>query len=195
MELEYRDMAVADLTQLCEIDRSEHITTSYATAEGELVPRAVDGHHPGWHEGTGGLSFDHQIEFCRGHMEMGARALGCFTADGRLVGFGLMTPDVEPGVAQLAFLQVSRGFRRAGIGAELLDRLTHWVLELGATEMYVSAAPAAPAVSFYRRAGFSPTDRPIAHLVALEPEDIQMRRPLQRPPGRVEGAPAKRTAI
>jgi ribosomal protein S18 acetylase RimI-like enzyme len=178
MDLEYRDMTMADLDRLREIDRSEHVTTAYAMAGGTLASRAVDWNDPGWHDGDGEHSFDHQIEFSRRHLAAGARALGCFTADDRLVGFGLMTPEVEPGVAQLSFLYVSRAYRRRGIARELLDRLSHWAQAAGAAELYVSAAPSESAVSFYQAAGFRVTDRPNPDLLSLEPQDIHLRQPL-----------------
>ena len=104
--------------------------------------------------------------------------MGCFAADGPLVGLGVMTPEIEPGVAQLAFLHVSQAYRRLGIASELVDRLVDWAREAGAREIYVSATPGESAVSFYQRAGFRITDRPNPALLALEPEDIHLRRPL-----------------
>ena len=178
MDLEYRDMTMAELDRLREIDRSEHVTTGYSMDGGALASRAVDWNVPGWHDGSGEHSLDYQIEFSRGHLQAGARFLGCFTPDDLLVGFGLMTPDVEPGVAQLSFLHVSHGYRRVGIARELLDRLTDWARAAGATELYVSAAPSESAVSFYQAVGFRVTDRPNPDLLALEPQDIHLRRSL-----------------
>ena len=178
MDFVYRLLGADELERLRELDRSEHITTVYTTDGTTLVPHAVDWHDPGWHDGSGDHSFAHMIEFCRGHLDTGARALGCFAADGPLVGLGVMTPEIEPGVAQLAFLHVSQAYRRLGIASELVDRLVDWAREAGAREIYVSATPGESAVSFYQRAGFRITDRPNPALLALEPEDIHLRRPL-----------------
>jgi GNAT superfamily N-acetyltransferase len=178
VDYEYREMGSADLERLREIDRSERITGTCAMEGDELVWRTVDWQDPGWHDGTGTHSFGHHIDFCRGHLERGARALGCFTPDDVLVGIGLMTPDLQPGVAQLSFLHVSHDHRRQGIARQLVERLTAWARAGGAAELYVSATPSQSAVSFYQGVGFSVTDRPDAALLELEPEDIHLRRRL-----------------
>ncbi len=178
MDLCYRDMSAAELERLREVDRAEHVTTAYEMQDSTLVSRAVDWDDQGWHEGSGEHSFGQQIAFCRGHATAGARILGCLTADDRLVGIAIMTPDVEPSVAQLAFLHVSRGWRRQGIATELVGRLVDWAQEHSASEVYVSATPSESAVSFYLRLGFRVTERPIAALLELEPEDIHLRRQL-----------------
>lgn len=178
MRLEYRWIAADDLEHLRDIDRSEHITTGYAMKDDVLTSRSVDWHVQGWRDDGGAHSFGHMIGFCREHLTKGALALGCFTPVGRMVGIGVMRPEVEPGVAQLAFLHVSRAYRRAGVATELLGRLTAWARRTGARELYVSATSSGSAVSFYQRAGFHVTDEPIDELFALEPEDIHMRRPL-----------------
>ena len=178
MALEYRRMDGSDLDRLRDLDRSEHVTTAYAMEGDDLVSRTVDWDVPRWQDDDAGHSYAHMIDFCREHMVAGARILGCFTADERLIGIGVMRPDLEPGVAQLAFLHVSRSYRRQGLAAELLVQLTDWARTTGAHELYVSSAPTESAVSFYQRAGFSVTGHPNAELLALEPEDIHLRRPI-----------------
>ena len=63
--------------------------------------------------------------FCRSHLRSGARALGAFDGD-RLIGIGLMTPTIRPGVAQLAYLHVSREYRRGGVATRPFDELVHF---------------------------------------------------------------------
>ena len=178
MEYTYREMGATDLELMRQIDRAEHITTTYTQDGDQLLSHAVDWQDPGWHDGTGDHSFDHHIGFCRGHLDRGASALGCFTPGDLLVGICLMTPEVEPRVAQLAYLHVSRDHRRQGVATGLVDRLVDWARAAGATEVYVSATPSQSAMSFYQDMGFRVTDRPNAALLALEPEDIHLRRPL-----------------
>jgi GNAT superfamily N-acetyltransferase len=89
-----------------------------------------------------------------------------------------MQPDIEPGVAQLAYLFVSRSHRRRGVAVTLLEELTEWAREHGARELYVSSAHSASAVGFYQAAGFSITDHPNQELLVLEPDDIHMRKRL-----------------
>ncbi len=71
MELRYRDLSSAELERLREIDRAEHITTTFAMQDGALVSRAVDWDDQGWQEGIGEHSFEHQVAFCRGHAAVG----------------------------------------------------------------------------------------------------------------------------
>ncbi len=181
MPLTYRWLEDAELDRLSGLDRSERITTTYVMSDEDMEARAVEWDIPNWYRDHDGHDSLAEITaFCRGHMAAGARALGCLTADDRLAGIGLMHMNVEPGVAQLAFLHVSRAYRRQGIAQELLKQLIAWARGLGAREIYVSSAPSESAVSFYRSSGFGVTDRPIAELLALEPHDIHMRLPLGR---------------
>jgi ribosomal protein S18 acetylase RimI-like enzyme len=184
VRLTYRWLEDAELERLSGLDRSERITTAYVMSDEGMQARAVSWDVPNWHrEHDGHDSLAEITTFCRRHMAAGARALGCLTADDRLAGIGVMRIDVEPGVAQLAFLHVSRTYRRQGIAQQLLKQLIAWARELGAREIYVSSAPSESAVSFYRSLGFGVTDRPIAELLALEPDDIHMRLPLERGSG------------
>jgi GNAT superfamily N-acetyltransferase len=176
VRLTYRWLEDAELERLSGLDRSERITTAYVMSDEGMQARSVDWDIPKWQQDPDGHDSLAEITaFCRGHMATGARALGCLTADNRLAGIGVMRMDVEPGVAQLAFLHVSRAYRRQGIAQQLLKQLIAWAEGLGAGEIYVSSAPNESAVSFYLSSGFEVTDRPIAELLALEPEDIHMR--------------------
>ena len=176
MDLGYRWLTLDDLEHLADIDRSEHVDKRFLVTVDGLETRPADHEIPDWSRGgDGSQTLAEYVTFCRGHMVAGARGLGCFTHEGRIVGVGVMRLEVEPGVAQLAYLAVSRPYRRHGVGGALLDRLVSRAAALGATEIYVSSAPREPAVSFYHRAGFVVTERSIAELLALEPHDIQMR--------------------
>jgi GNAT superfamily N-acetyltransferase len=181
MRLTYRWLEGFELERLSDLDRSERITTTYVMSDEGIEARAVDWDVPNWNrEHDGHDSLVEITTFCHEHMTAGARALGCLSGDDRLAGIGVMRVEVEPGVAQLAFLHVSRAYRRQGIAQQLLKQLIAWARGLGAREIYVSSAPSQSAVSFYRSSGFGVTDRPIAELLALEPKDIHMRLPLGR---------------
>ena len=129
---------------------------------------------PPWRSGGDG---DHtvpaKIAFCREHVDRGAVAYGAF--DGALMaGIGVLLPTPREGMAQLAFLHVSRDSRRAGIAARIVEEPFRVAGELGAASVYVSSAPTESAVGFYLRQGFRPTAEPDPELLALEPEDIHM---------------------
>src|SRR5262252_5219754 len=101
-EVTYRRPDAADLDRIGEIDRTERITTSYVQRGACLEERAVDWSASPWStDGQGEHSVAHQRAECARHLAAGALGL---CAGERLVGIGLVTPHVRPGVAQLLFL-------------------------------------------------------------------------------------------
>ena len=174
----YRRLVAADLTRIGEIDRTERIDMLYVQDGLRLEERYGDWSARAWFtEGEGEHSVAHQIAECKRHLAAGAIALGAF-ADERLVGIGLMTPHIRPGIAQLAFLHVSNGYRALGIGSHLNDELERLARDDGDTTMVVSATPSLNTVRFYRRRGFEPMASPLPELYELEPEDVHMHKRL-----------------
>jgi GNAT superfamily N-acetyltransferase len=173
-----RWLEVTDLDQLADIDRSERIRTAFELQDGALVGRPVEWDVPSFlKEGHGEHSITEQIRFCQSHLDRGGRLLGAFDAE-RLVGVGLLTPEIRPGIAQLAFLHVSARYRRSGIAARLVRTLIEWASETGARQLYVSAIPSESAVGFYLAQGFAPAEEPLPELFELEPDDIHLIRDL-----------------
>jgi len=169
-----RWMEPDELSLISQIDRSEVIRTGYVQRGEALEQLGVSWDSPAWAgEGFGEHSVAAQIRFCRGHLDRGGRVIGAF--DGaRLVGIGLFTPEIRPGLAQLAYLHVSRAYRRRGIGDRLAAEMISKARQGGAHQMYVSAVPSGSAVGFYLHLGFEPERKPLPELYALEPEDIHM---------------------
>lgn len=160
-------MKFEELDQVAQIDRTELLDELYTQSGTHIAPKRVDAFTAHW------PNVRRTVEFCHGHMRNGAEALGAF--DGAvLVGIGMMTPHVQPQVAQLSFLHVSNGYRRRGIATRLMNELMPRAKEAGHKSVYVTASPTRSAVSFYRHFGFTPTDQMIPHLFELEPEDIHM---------------------
>jgi ribosomal protein S18 acetylase RimI-like enzyme len=96
-----------------------------------------------------------------------------------------VTPHVRPGIAQLAFLHVSDGYRGRGVGSYLTAELERLAREQGDEMMVVSATPSENTVRFYLGRGFEPVADPLPELLELEPEDIHMRKTLDSSaPGR-----------
>lgn len=163
-----------EVDKLADLDRSEPVNTSYLLEEGKLVAKPVDWNVPSFFlEGDGDHSLAEQIRFCQSHLENGAGMIGAFN-EGRLVGTGIITPEVRPGMAQLAYLHVSDGYRRQGIATRILQELIGWASARGARLIYVSATPSGSAVGFYLSHGFVPAEEPLPELFDLEPEDIHM---------------------
>ncbi len=170
----YRRLAAADLARIGEIDRTERIETLYVQRGARLEEQAGDFSSPPWSgEGEGEYSVAHQRAECERHLA--ADALGLVAFDGeRLVGIGLATPHIRPGIAQLAFLHVSDGYRGRGVGGHLAGQLERFAREQGDHTMVVSATPSANTVHFYLGRGFEPMAEPLPELYALEPEDVHM---------------------
>lgn len=178
MNVQYRWMAPDEVGKIAEIDRSERIRTNYRYAEGELQSMAVNWDSPAWStEGDGDYTVAAQISFCRSHLDRQGRMYGAF-AEEKLVGIGIIQPEIEAGMAQLAYLHVSNQHRRKGIGGQITEALLAEARRAGAKRMYVSATPSGSAVGFYLSRGFKPTDTPNPALFELEPDDIHMLKEL-----------------
>ena len=172
----YRLLEPSDLRLIADIDRTERIETLYLQRGTELEPIAGDFSAAPWRAGAGPHSVAEQVEACEHYLAAGGTAIGAF-ADERLVGIGVVVPHIRAGVAQLAYLHVSDGFRGHGVGVHLAGELDRIAREAGATEMVVSATPSANTVAFYRGRGFEPAD-PLPELFELEPEDVHMNKRL-----------------
>jgi predicted N-acetyltransferase YhbS len=94
------------------------------------------------------------------------------------VGVAVVVPHLRPGVAQLAFLHVSEGFRATGIGRRLSDELDLIARDAGDTEIVVSATPSGNTVRFSLSRGYELMGRPLPELHELEPEDVHLRKVL-----------------
>jgi ribosomal protein S18 acetylase RimI-like enzyme len=167
-------MAVGELPKLVDLDRRETIRKAYRLADRGLESYNVSWDVPGFiKDGEGEHSLRQQIEFCQKQFAAGGVILGAFDSE-RLVGVGVLRFRVEPGVAQLAYLHVSRDYRRLGLGQQIFRTLLRKAEQSGAAQVYISATPTESAVSFYLKQGCQPTDQPIEHLLQLEPEDIHL---------------------
>lgn len=175
----YRRLDVSELSRVAEIDRTETIDALYVQhgSRLELVPGEWSA-RPWNPDGTGEHSIAAQREAVERLVESGATALGAFDGD-RLIGVGVVLPHLRPGIAQIAYLHVSSGYRGRGIGGRLSDELEAIAQESGDTSIVVSATPSLNTVRFYERRGFEPMAEPFPELFALEPEDVHMRKSLQ----------------
>jgi predicted N-acetyltransferase YhbS len=177
----YRELAESDFSKIAEIDRSEVIRVGYEVRGGELVEMDVMWDSRNFiPEGKGEHTVAGEIEFCRGHMARKAIAFGGFDAE-TLIAIGILTPNIRPTMAQLAYLHVSRDYRRKGIGAAITSQLLERASVLGSKRIYVSAVPSESAVGFYKSFGFDLVAEPLSELYELEPDDIHMILELDAP--------------
>ncbi len=172
--VEIERLTRTELTRVVEIDRTERIDVLYEQRGTRLVARRGTWNASAWDpDGDGEHSVEAQRRSLEHYVEAGGIALGA-TARNRLVGIGVVVPHLRPGIAQLAFLHVSHGFRATGIGSRLCDDLELLARDAGDTEIVVSATPSENTVRFYRGRGFALMAHPLPELFELEPDAVHM---------------------
>ena len=174
----YRRLEMHELSRVGDIDRTERIELLYVQRGASLEAVKGDFSAPPWRaDGDGEFSVAHQVAECERYVAAGGTAIGAFDGD-LLVAIGIVVPHVRPGIAQLAFLHVSDGYRGSGIGRQLSDALELVAQDAGDATMVVSATPSENTVRFYRGCGYEPTASPLPELFELEPEDIHLEKRL-----------------
>jgi ribosomal protein S18 acetylase RimI-like enzyme len=172
--IEIRELGAEGVELIREIDRSEHVETLYTVEDGRIVSESVDFDVPRWDaEGHGGHSSARLISEFRPVVEGGATLLGAFV-DNEFAGIAIVDRSFEEETAWLAFLHVSRAYRRSGIASALWAASEEIAANSGATSMYVSATPSGSAVGFYTSRGCRLAESPHPALFAKEPEDIHL---------------------
>jgi predicted N-acetyltransferase YhbS len=170
-----RTLRAKDVSLVAAIDRSEHVDVQYRVVDGELRqgPASMT-EIPNWDPtGSGPHSVAAKIEFCRSVVARGGVLLGAFDAE-RTIGLAIVHPAFEPPLAWLAFLHVSRPYRRRGGAQALWDAAVDMSVTSGAESIYVSATPTESAVAFYLRQGCQLARPAHPDLFAAEPEDIHL---------------------
>jgi predicted N-acetyltransferase YhbS len=156
------------------------VDTEYRVIDGELreFPAAITDIAPWDPTGRGSHSVAAHIEFCSTAIAGGGILLGAFDVE-RPVGVAIVNPAFEPQLAWLAFLHVSRPYRRKGAAQALWNAAVDIAVADGAKSIYVSATPTESAVGFYLRQGCHLADPVHADLFAAEPDDIHLLAPLK----------------
>ncbi len=175
-----RHLAPTDLYLIGEIDRSEHVSVEYVVVGERLTTNRIDWDIPTFDPtGTGEHSVHEQIEHWKPVIERGAALIGAFEGD-QFRGLAIVDASFEPGLGWLAFLHVSRPFRRRGVATALWNEATRFAADAGADSMYVSAIRSGSAVGFYLSHGCTLTQTPHPILFKEEPEDIHLICPVAR---------------
>jgi GNAT superfamily N-acetyltransferase len=176
--LDIRQLSRSELIRVGEIDRTEHIDVLYVQDGDRLIENEGSWDSPAWDsEGHGEHSVEAKIRELHGYLDLGGIAIGALI-DERLVGLGVVIPQLRHRLAQLAFLHVSAQWRGTGVGTSLSDRLDDFARRAGASEMVVSATPSRNTVTSYRARGFITVAHPLKVLADLEPDDIHMHKVL-----------------
>jgi GNAT superfamily N-acetyltransferase len=167
-----REMTIAELGRIAEIDRSEYIAQQYKSRGGVLDLIDVDIDAPRW-GASGERGVQEYVDSWRTFLERGGVLLGALDGD-RLVGVAIYDRSLADEPARLAVLHVTRSHRRRGIGRALTNEVVRLARLDEAPRLYVSATPTRGTVDFYLGEGFEPLAAPNERLLALEPEDIHM---------------------
>lgn len=170
-----RQLRAEDVSLVAAIDRSEHVDVQYRVIDGQLqqVPAAITEVPPWDPIGSGPHSVAAEIEFCSSVVARGGVLLDTVDAE-RTAGLAIVHPSFEPPLAWLAFLHVSRPYRRRGAAQALWDASVELSVAGGAESIYVSATPTGSAVGFYLRQGCRLAQPVHPELFAAEPEDIHL---------------------
>jgi GNAT superfamily N-acetyltransferase len=173
--LRVRTLPADEVSLVGTIDRSEHVDVHYAVIDGQLTEQPVPmSDIPPWDPaGSGPHSVRQKIEFCASAVAGGGVLLGAFDDD-RAAGIAIVEPAFEPRLAWLAFLHVSRPYRRRGAARALWSAATDHARAAGAGALYVSATPTGSAVGFYFAQGCRLADPVHPALFAAEPDDIHL---------------------
>lgn len=172
-DLSYRELSPADVHRVADIDRTEITRIGYKVRDERLVRMAVAWDSSPWRADGPEHSIPCMVHYLEEMFGQEGRLMGAWDG-GRVVGMVGFRPRLRQDMAQLAFLHVSNGYRRQGIGSRLLEFVEQWARESGARQLYVSATPSESAVGFYLSRGFALTARPLPELLRLEPDDIHM---------------------
>jgi len=169
-----------DVSLVATIDRSEHVDVQYSVIDGELqqIPAAITEVAAWDPTGSGPHSVTAEIAFCESVVGHGGILLGAFDGE-RTVGLAIVHPAFERLLAWLAFLHVSRPYRRRGAAQALWKVAADIAVANGAESIYVSATPTESAVGFYLRQGCRLAHPVHPVLFAAEPEDVHLVRSLR----------------
>ena len=171
-----RRLPADSMNLLAQIDRSEQVDYAYRVVDGRLERYPVDWNIPTFRpDGSGHHSVQLHVDTWRPVLEDEGILLGAFEGED-LAGLAIVVPEFEPEMAWMAYMHISRDFRRRGAGTLLWNAAEQIARDSGATSMYVSAIPSGPAIDFYVGRGCQPVDEPHPELFEMEPEDIHLVR-------------------
>ncbi|MDQ0230127.1 GNAT family N-acetyltransferase [Metabacillus malikii] len=170
MEITIKELNKHEITRIKEIDRSEEIGYKYVHNDGELEKVELNVHAPRWTPEI----IQENINMLTPILDNEGHFLGAFHQE-KLVGVAVLGGEFigdNQDELQMAFLYTSNGYRRSGIGKQLMDKVSHLAKSKGAKKLYISAAETESAVSFYLHYGCKLAPKVNSELYALNPEDI-----------------------
>ena len=106
--------------------------------------------------------------FSRDYISVGAME------NGSIIGFSSVKRELYEERIILDMMQVSRSYRKQGIGKKLFEQAKELAKKAGAKQLYISAFSSEDTIAFYKSMGCVITDNPIMELATEEPCDLQM---------------------
>jgi predicted N-acetyltransferase YhbS len=177
--MDMRLLARDEVELIWTIDRSETHHHVYRVRQGQLVRVPYHFEVPGWRQ----EDVEPETAKLLDCFDRGGSFLGAFDGD-PLVGIAVVD-SARVGRArdqiQLFYLYVSRAYRGLGVGKRLFDAALTVARDAGATALYVSSTPTENTVDFYLARGCVLAPEPDPRLLAAEPDDIHLIRPLVLP--------------
>jgi GNAT superfamily N-acetyltransferase len=177
----YREMTMAEIPRISEINRAEEITHSYVVDSKEnkqqlqLTPTAYS--VTGWQPGQLPEIIKRQ-QLIHSH---GGCVIGAFTISPnnieRLIGIISVEKErfgTDLRYSKLDLLHVDAAHRGTGVAKQLLQLAGHAAKHFGGTYLYISATPTKHTVDWYMRQGAVLCRHIDTKLFELEPDDIHM---------------------
>lgn len=161
------ELGEAGLDRMGEIDRSEEVTYQYLFREGALHRERIDAQVPTWTPET----IEKNRHMLLPILRKGGHCLGALAGD-RLAGMAVLGGEwlgEEQDQLQMAFLYVSREYRRQGVARKLMDEICRLAREKQANQLYISATETDSALGFYFAYGCRLAPKVDRDLYALEP--------------------------
>lgn len=113
------------------------------------------------------------------------------TGEGAGLAGGVLAQD-DSSIAHLFSMWVAPPFRKAGVGAKIVEHIVAWAASRHCREIRLAVTcNNAPAVRFYERLGFVPTGHTEQHRAYPELHLIEMARPLTAPVPPATAVPSK----
>ena len=110
------------------------------------------------------------------HINLDQTGFGAFDGE-RIIGFATVSHRMFGAAAryvQLVCFQISKEYRRQGIGRKLFSLACEEARQLGADKLYISTHSSKESQAAYRALGCTPAEEVNEELAAAEPFDVQM---------------------
>ncbi len=166
--MEIRELTEFKPREAAQIDVAEQGMKRYQMVEGQLQLIEQSWQRPTWDQAAWRDRLVKWAEKLKPDLYLGAYR------EDRMVGLAGLRHQLQPTMAQLTSLYIDNHHRRQGVAQRLVQEVFRLSRAHGAECIYVSSTPSVPAVAFYMRQGFQPTEKPDPTLFALEPADIHM---------------------